>query len=191
MDPNWRVGGFHLTERISVGLFCSIRCPGAIILQAFDLAIALREAGISTVSGFQTPIEQEMLTVLLRGQQQVTVIDARGERKRIPPNWRAPIAEGRLVVISPFAEVTRPTKETARERNRLVAASARSMLVVYAAPGGETELLALDVLRDGMQVFVLAIGDANERLLSAGAVPLAEPWNESVPKLAEAMRSPL
>jgi len=163
-----------------LALFCSIRCPGAVILQAFELAIALRDTGISTIGGFQTPMEREMLAVLLRGKQRVVIIDARGERKRLPGTWQAGIAEKRLVVVSPFTGIKRPTIETARERNRLVVSAAKSLLVVYASPDGETERLALDALRKEKPVFALAVGDANERLFEAGATPLSPPWPDAV-----------
>lgn len=49
------------------GLFCSRKCPGSLILPAFDHVVALRDAGKSVVSGFHSEMEQECLKILLRG----------------------------------------------------------------------------------------------------------------------------
>ena len=105
-----------------------------------------------------------------------------GQRRRMPPSWRTAIADGRLLVISPFTGVRRPTAKTARARNRLVVSAAQCILVVYAAPGGETERMALDALQAGKNVFALAIGEANTQLFDAGATPLSPPWQD-VPRI--------
>jgi hypothetical protein len=73
-----------------LALFCSRKCPGSVILRAYDLAVALRDAAVPVIGGFQTPMEREMLAVLLRGTQPVTVVDARNARKRLPPDWKHP-----------------------------------------------------------------------------------------------------
>jgi hypothetical protein len=39
-------------------LFCSIRCPGGVILKIFDLIRAIREADIPVIGGFHTPMER-------------------------------------------------------------------------------------------------------------------------------------
>ena len=44
-----------------IGFFCSVRCPGDIILKTYDLARALRETDVTIVGGFQSPMEREFL----------------------------------------------------------------------------------------------------------------------------------
>ncbi len=104
------------------GFFCSVRCPGNVILRTYDLIRALRDAGIPVIGGFQSPMEKECLGLLLRGQQPVAVCPARSiERMRIPGPWRAPLEEGRLLVASPFeAQHRRPTAALSEARNRFV-----------------------------------------------------------------------
>src|SRR2546430_15639221 len=51
------------------------------------------------------------------------------------------LAEGRLLLISSFADtVRRADEEAARQRNRVVAALADKIFVAYAAPHGKTEI---------------------------------------------------
>lgn len=128
----------------ALGLFCSARCPGGATLRALDLARALRDAGIPVVSGFHSPVERECLRLLLRGSQPVIVVAARDlAGMRIPPAWRGPLAEGRLLVLSVVSGgERRATTRAAERRNRFAAALAAASLIAYAAPGSRTEALA-------------------------------------------------
>ena len=67
----WFIGNPDILKRPLVGLFCSIRCPGSVILRTYDLARALRDAGVPVIGGFHSPMEKECLDLLLRGRQPV------------------------------------------------------------------------------------------------------------------------
>ncbi len=162
-----------------LALFCSRKCPGSVILRAYDLAVALRDAGVPVIGGFQTPMEREMLAALLRGTQPVIVIDARNARKRLPPDWKRPHEQGRLQILSPF-DVDRPTATTADKRNRLVVSLAERVLIVHAADGSRTEALAREAVATGKPIYTLATDDGmNANLIALGAVPIgtqADDW---------------
>src|SRR5689334_19878139 len=49
-----------------VALFCSVQCSEPVILQTYDLAHALCEAGVTVISGFHSPMEKECLAMLLQ-----------------------------------------------------------------------------------------------------------------------------
>jgi predicted Rossmann fold nucleotide-binding protein DprA/Smf involved in DNA uptake len=53
------IGNLDLLSQNPIALFCSIKCPGDLILKTYDLAQALRDAEIPVISGFHTPIEQD------------------------------------------------------------------------------------------------------------------------------------
>ena len=108
-------------RRPTLGLLCSVQCPGSIILKLYDLIRALRDAGIVVMGGFQSPMERECLNLLLRGSQPVIVCTAR-VRQTLPTAWKAPIAEGRLHLVSPpGATAARTTAAMAERRNAFVA----------------------------------------------------------------------
>ena len=160
-------------DRPLLALFCSARCPGALIIAAYDLARALRDAAIPVVGGFHTPVERDCLALLLRGSQPVVVCPARSiERYRVPPAWQEPITAGRLLILSPFGPAERrPARAVAAERNAFVAALAARVLVVHASPGGATDRLCRDLLTQGRHVLALD-HPANAHLVAAGARPL-------------------
>ena len=60
-------GNLEVLHKPLVGFFCSVRCPGDIILKTYDLARALRKTDVTIVGGFQSPMEKECLDLLLRG----------------------------------------------------------------------------------------------------------------------------
>lgn len=92
------MGDLNLLDGVLTGFFCSVRCPGDIILKTYDLARALRGAEITLIGGFQSPMEKEFLDVLLWGRVRAVVCPARGlGNMRVPKTWRAPLAEGRLL----------------------------------------------------------------------------------------------
>lgn len=154
----------------SLALFCSVSCPGNLILQTYDLAVALREAGVAVVSGFHSPMEQECLTLLLRGRQPVIVCPARGiEGMRVPAAWKEPMTHGRLVVVSPFAgSERRVTAERALRRNRFVAALADAVFVAHSAAGGQTEALCREVVTWGKPLLTFG-SEQNAGIMALGA----------------------
>lgn len=153
----WVLGNPEPLSQRLVALFCSIRCPGDEILKLYDVARGLRDAGVGVISGFHTPMEKECLVTLLRGQQPIVFCPARSlHRMRIPAEWRDSLDQGRLVIVSAFdTQVTRATKETAKARNRLVAALASNVLIAYAEPGGQTAELAADLAKAGRPAWTL------------------------------------
>src|SRR5436190_24382197 len=92
-------GNLDLLRQPALALFCSIRCPGRLILRTYDLAVALREAGVPVISGFHSPMERECFALLLRGRQPLIACPARSiEGMRLPAEWRQPVEAGRLLV---------------------------------------------------------------------------------------------
>ncbi len=156
----------------TLALFCSVKCPGNLILQTYDLAQKLRAAGVTVIGGFHSPMERECLRILLRSPHSVIVCPARGLPKRVPPEFRKPLEDGRLLLLSPFADtVHRADEESAHERNRFVAALADKIFVAYAAPNSKTEFFCREIIAWRKLLYTFAVG-ANENLLAIGAKPI-------------------
>lgn len=167
------LGDLKILDQQSLALFCSVKCPGNLILQTYDLAQRLRQSGVTVIGGFHSPMEQECLTILLRGTQPVIVCPARSlSGMRIPAAYKQPLEQGRMLLLSPFADtVRRATVETAMFRNRFVAAVAGAIFVAHAEPQSKTEQFCREVLEWQKPLYTLA-GKANEHLLTMGAKPL-------------------
>lgn len=164
------LGSLDILQRKKLALFCSVKCPGDLILQTYDLARALRDAEVTVISGFHSPMEKECLTLLLRGTQPVIVCPARSiERMRVPTAWKVPLEENRLLILSPFAvKQRRVTADLSEKRNAFVAALADKIFVAHAAFGSKTEQFCQGVLAQGKLLLTLE-SDDNARLLTLGA----------------------
>lgn len=166
-------GDLCILDRTLIGFFCSVRCPGDTILKTYDLARMLRTTDVTVVGGFQSPMEKECLDLLLRGSASVVVCPARGlGRMRIPKNWKEPLAEGRLLILSFFADGTRrPTADLAVKRNAYIAELADRILIAHAEKGGKIEALCKESLTHGKPVFAIDSPD-NAHLVELGVVPV-------------------
>lgn len=169
------LGNLDILKCKTLALFCSIKCPGNLILQTYDLAQNLRQKGVTVISGFHSPMERECLDLLLRGTQPVIVCPARRlTSTRLPTKWTLAINEGRLLLISPFGEnVLRVTSDTASVRNDFVAALADRVFVSYAASGSKTEALCRKVIEWGKPLFTFDNRE-NDAIINLGAKTCAD-----------------
>ncbi len=46
------MGNLDILRQKKLALFCSVQCPGNLILQTYDLACDLRDAGVTVLGGF-------------------------------------------------------------------------------------------------------------------------------------------
>jgi len=170
----YAMGDPGLIAAQALGFVCSIQCPGSVILKTFEAMRSLRDAGVTVVGGFHSPMERECLDILLRGSQPVVACPARCLASlRLGPAARRALTEGRLAVVSPFPiEVRRTTAAQAVLRNDIVAALADDLFVPHAAPAGKTWAAVRAALDRQQAVWTFPVAD-NAALLRAGARDIA------------------
>ncbi len=133
-------GNCEIIRQNKTAFLCSRKVSASIVLKCYDWAIEQREAGNCVIGGFHSQIEKDVLHYLLKGNQPIIVALARGLKKRLEPEFEKPLAEGRLLIITPFDEkVKRVGKDTAFIRNKLMIDLAESITVGYAEKGGMLE----------------------------------------------------
>lgn len=159
-----------MLARQPIALFCSKSCPGDIILKAQDWANARGPESAPVIGGFHTPIERDVLRILLRGGAPVTLVLARAVQGfRMSPAIKAAVAKGQAKIISPFPPTqTRTTAATAEARNRHILTLCDYALIAHASPGGKTEALARVVVERGLSLQTLH-SPANSNLIALGA----------------------
>ena len=134
------LGNPDLLSQPMTALFCSARCPGNVILRAYDQAAQWRDTGHCVISSFHSPVEKECLRILLRGEPPISICPARAMPQRIAPELKAPLAAGRLLILSAFGPgEARVTADLAARRNAVVSALATDTLILHATPGGRLE----------------------------------------------------
>ena len=170
------IGETSLISEPSLGLICSVRCPGSIVLQTYEFFQCLKLNRRMVIGGFHSPMERECLRIILSGRSPVIIFPARSiDRMRIRSEWRAFVAAGRLAIASAFqGKGRRSTVHLAEERNRIVAFLADEVIIPYGAPGSKTERLAREMLEMKKSVRTFP-GPDNASLIRLGAIPLTVP----------------
>jgi predicted Rossmann fold nucleotide-binding protein DprA/Smf involved in DNA uptake len=73
---------------------------------------------------------------------------------RIKPEYRKPLEDGRLLILSPFSgKEKRISSDKAVSRNYFVAALATAIFIPYAAPGSKTKTFCQELLTWGKRVY--------------------------------------
>lgn len=166
------LGNLDILKEKKTAFFCSSKCPGDLIIKTYDLAKKWRDDGVTVIGGFHSPMEQECLTMLLRGKQPVIVFPARSiENMRLKSEHKKALAENRLLFLSSFpAKAKRMTAETALIRNRFVAAMADDVFVAHAEVGGKIEAICFELAAQNKPLMTFT-SDSNANLLALGAQP--------------------
>jgi predicted Rossmann fold nucleotide-binding protein DprA/Smf involved in DNA uptake len=153
----YTLGNLDILNNNLSAIFCSLKCPGSIILKTCDMAQKFKETGITVIGGFHSPVEKEVLTILLQGTHPIIICPARDlEEMKIKPEYKDPFQKGRILFLSPFNKTQkRATAETAIYRNLFVAALADRIIITFAEPSGKTEQLCKDLLNCGKNVYTI------------------------------------
>ena len=154
-----------------VAFFCSNSCPGDIILKAQDWANSRTLRSVPVIGGFHTPVEKEVLRLLIRNSAPVVYVLARCiEGWRKPRSIAEAMGHGSLVAVSPFdATQTRTTARLAAVRNEFIVSKVDQVLVAHASNSGKTEALARSVIEQGKSLLTFPSG-SNGHLKEMGAV---------------------
>lgn len=166
-------GNLELLKKPLTAFFCSVNCPGNLMLKALDWTAKARDQGVAMVSGFHSPVEQEALKILLRGKQPVVICPARSlTGMSLSADWEEANKQGRLLLLSVAADSEhRITAETALARNRFIVALAERVVIAHAEPGSKTGALLRYAISFGKPT--LTFSD-NTGLLAIGATSLSE-----------------
>lgn len=166
------IGNTYLLATKKLGLLCSSKCPGKLILQTHDVITSFHGKEVSVVSGFHSPIEKECLNILLRADIPVIVCPARSlDEMRIAPPWESAVKHGDMLLLSAFAANNRrSTKQMAIRRNNIVAVLADKVFMPYAAEGSRSLELAEKMAQWGKPILTLGAPE-NSPLFELGARP--------------------
>jgi predicted Rossmann fold nucleotide-binding protein DprA/Smf involved in DNA uptake len=148
--------------------FCSQKCPATVILKVYDWAIEQRDKGVCIISGFHTKIEKDVLNFLLKGNQPVIYVLARGLMKTYEPEHEKAVKENRLLFVSPFTEKqNRVTQALSNKRNDFIIEHTKEIYIAYASENGNLETLVKQNINN--RNFKTMNIPENERLIKIGA----------------------
>lgn len=164
------IGNVTILNKEMIAVFCSIKCPGNIIIQLYDLMKSWANKEIVIMGGFHSPLEKECLRLLLKGTAPIILCPARSiENMKIKSEYHQPLTDGRLLIVSPFIPKTsRITADTAKYRNNFLSYVSNSIFIAYAEPNGKVEQFCLDLVNTNKAVFTFN-SSSTANLISIGA----------------------
>ncbi|MBQ3290196.1 MAG: hypothetical protein IJH50_12370 [Kiritimatiellae bacterium] len=106
------------------------------VLRCYDWAAKVRDGDACVMSGFQSPLEKDVLRFLLRGKVSIILVLARSLWKKVPDELREAVASGRLLIVSPVA-ASRASSSTAAARNRWILENCDEVVLGSLDPNGD------------------------------------------------------
>ena len=141
-------GNTTLMALPKIGFLSSRRVPPAAVMKCYDWATEMRDRGVCVMGGFQSPLERDVLTLLLQGKQPLIWVLARKlwTPRGVPKAYRAAIEDGRLLIVSPVSQsIRRVDAQSAAVRNRFILESAQRVVFAALDPNGALVRLLDDV----------------------------------------------
>lgn len=139
----YTLGNMKLMQRKKVAFFASSKTASLSVLPTLDWATEIaRREDVTVCSGFQSPLEKQILPYLLRGRCGIIIALSRGIYKQIPAEYQEAYNADRILFVSLQKEtVTRRGKITGVQRNRYLVDIADE--IVFASVGPDSSLYKL------------------------------------------------
>lgn len=137
--PLMSLGNSELLNCWLIAVLASRQCPGSVLVETVHRVPEWVSAGKVVVSGFHSPLEQQVLRAVARRRGRLVKVLARcfaDSGYRADSMEKEALADGRMAIISACdARTARTTRRSAIDRNRLVLALSSEIVVPHVAPG--------------------------------------------------------
>lgn len=179
MPSLWLIGNIELLTRPGVG-FCGSRNASEKGLQvAADCATQLSQREVVVISGYAPGVDMASHEAALRNGGSTIIVLAEGvDHFRIKKSIKSFWDWNRVLVISQFPKSAIWRPDRAMERNRLIVALSKVVIVLEARDSGGTLNAGFCALQMRRPLFVALYSEmngareGNERLIKEGGTPL-------------------
>lgn len=126
------LGNMELLKLRKIGFIASRRMATTDVIPTLDWAMEIsRQKDIAVVSGFQSPMEKDVLKFLLRGVCPIIIVLARGMYCKIPKIFQTPLDQKRILIISNEPDnIIRVSEISAHKRNEYVKLIADELKII-------------------------------------------------------------
>lgn len=134
------IGDMSLLQEPKTAYLCSMTEDNFVLAKSKKWAESYRDKDICVISGFQSPAERVVLETLLEGKAKIVLVLARKMFKTCPEKYKKAVKDGRMLIISPFANCENvTTKEFAKKRNQYVMDHSNNMILGTVSRNGMLE----------------------------------------------------
>lgn len=127
------LGNKDLLNNKTIAFLCSSSIGSGAILRCYDWATEMANQGKTIISGFQSKIERDVLSFLLKGKQPIIIVIARKMYKILPKEYLKPLEENKILIISTSPHSARVSRTTAMKRNEFISEYSDSIVFGYIA----------------------------------------------------------
>lgn len=126
------LGNKQLLSLHKIGFIASRHASTLDVIPTLDWAVEVSKSmDVAVVSGFQSPLEKDVLKFLLRGVCPIIIVLARGMYRKLPEALQTPMDQQRLLIISNESDnTTRVSEITAHKRNEYVKSISDEMKII-------------------------------------------------------------
>ena len=126
------LGNKQLLSLHKIGFIASRHASTLDVIPTLDWAVEIsKSTDVAVVSGFQSPLEKDVLKFLLRGVCPIIIVLARGMYRKLPEALQTPMDQQRLLIISNESDNTNRVSEiTAHKRNEYVISISDEMKII-------------------------------------------------------------
>ena len=126
------LGNKQLLSLHKIGFIASRHASTLDVIPTLDWAVEIsKSTDVAVVSGFQSPLEKDVLKFLLRGVCPIIIVLARGMYRKLPEALQTPMDQQRLLIISNESDnTTRVSEITAHKRNEYVISISDEMKII-------------------------------------------------------------
>ncbi len=134
-------GSASLLDSTATAFLCSTKCPGDQVLAAYAWARRQCDERSTVISGFHTPVEQDVLAILARRDANILWVPGRDLPQKLAAVLATALEEQRLLILTPFdyGKPSRPTRESCSQRNQFILRRTSNRFIAHAAPGSSLE----------------------------------------------------
>ena len=129
------LGDNAIFDNEKTAFLCSRKLPCAALLKIYDWAQTAAANKHCIISGFHTAIEDDVWKILMNGDSPLIWVCARGIPKKLSAEKTAALQNGKLLIISPFAD-NRQTQKLAHQRNLFILENADKIIIGHATANG-------------------------------------------------------
>lgn len=126
------LGNKQLLSLHKIGFIASRHASTLDVIPTLDWAVEIsKSTDVAVVSGFQSPLEKDVMKFLLRGVCPIIIVLARGMYRKLPDALQTPMDQQRLLIISNESDNTNRVSEiTAHKRNEYVISISDEMKII-------------------------------------------------------------
>jgi hypothetical protein len=156
-DIGYAAGPKRLMEQSPIAVYASRRIPLSVLETAERTVQAVAASGHVLAGGWHSRMEKRLLRIALEvPDSNVAYVLAKGIRRfRLPTFAHSAYAAQRLLVLSPFEDAPRITRQRAKQRDAWIRSLVNRYLFCYIDGGGNVEKLFHTCLQEGKTVLLL------------------------------------